>query len=55
MISLNFKNIDLRNIYKICEKYSPDLILLQARPENYLSSFELIKKKNGVFSDKLYL
>jgi len=54
LISLNFQNIELREIYKICEKYSPDIILLQARPEHYLKNFSLVVKKNGTFSDRLY-
>lgn len=54
LISLNFQNIELREVYKICEKYSPDIILLQGRPQRYLQHFQLIPKKDKVFSDKLY-
>lgn len=32
LVSLNYMNIDLPEIYQICEKAQPDLVFVQARP-----------------------
>jgi hypothetical protein len=39
MASLNYQNINIKDIFKICEKFNPDLILVQARPEAYIKDY----------------
>jgi hypothetical protein len=38
-MSLSYQKIDLKEIYHVCEKYNPDLVFVQARPENYNPDF----------------
>lgn len=55
MLSLNYQNISLAEIYAICQKIAPSLILVQARPEAYLQHFQLLPKVSNAFSDIKYL
>ena len=32
MVSLNYQNISLADIYQLCDKANPDLVLVQSRP-----------------------
>jgi hypothetical protein len=54
MLSLNYQNISLPEIHAICDKVSPDLVFLQARPEPYVQGFNLLPKVNNCFSDLRY-
>jgi hypothetical protein len=32
LISFNYKNIKLMDVYELCRKFNPDLVLVQGRP-----------------------
>jgi len=55
MISFNYKNIQLKDVYDVCQKFNPDLVIVQGKPEYYLPNFELLPKRKDIFSDQLYL
>ena len=55
LISLNFRNTKLKDIYEVSQQFNPDLVIIQGRPEYYIPSFELLPRRKDIFSDELYL
>ncbi len=55
LVSLDFRNIQLKNILDMCSQFKPDLVFVQGSPESYLPGFQLFPKRNSTFSDQLYL
>ena len=54
LLSTSFSCKDAAGLYKSIQKIKPDLILAQVRPDSLLDDFNLLPKKNGVFSDSTY-
>lgn len=54
LLSSSFSSSDVAGMYKTIQKIKPDLVLVQLRPDLLLSDFNLLPKRNNVFSDRLY-
>lgn len=55
IVPLNYpRKTPIAQLYKVLQKESPDLLMLQVRPDRVLSGFQLISKKGDTFSDSTY-
>ncbi len=41
---MNYRNVDLRNMYEVINKFNPDIIFIQNQPEDYFDEYQVLPK-----------